>query len=124
MKKVLVVDDDPSVLKAVSLVLRWNGCEVLAVDQGEKCLAALREGFKGVVLMDIMMPGMSGWQTIGKMVEEHLEEQVLICMLTAKITPGSEGEGLEQYIFDYLPKPFDNTSLMGCVDNALAMLGL
>jgi DNA-binding response OmpR family regulator len=72
--------------------------------------------------MDIMMPGLSGWETIQAMVAENLTEGVLICMLTAKSSPGTEGQGSEEYVFDYLAKPFENSVLLACVDNAASFL--
>ena len=122
MKTVMVVDDDEGVLKAVGLALRRSGCEVVLAPSGEDCLRTLRNGFKGVILMDIMMPGLSGWQTIRAMVTEGLIEGVLICMLTAKSSPGSEGQGMEEFVFDYLAKPFENSALRACVDNAATFL--
>jgi CheY-like chemotaxis protein len=122
MKRVLVVDDDVSVRNTVALILRRHGYEVAMAPDGSQCLELLRQGFKGVVLMDIMMPGMSGWDTIRAIVGDGLLDGILICMLTARATPGAEGQGLEEAVFDYLPKPFDDTALLGLVDNANTFL--
>jgi CheY-like chemotaxis protein len=122
MKKVMVVDDDTAVLRTVGLVLRHHGCEVTLASSGADCLTGVRAGFKGVILMDIMMPGLTGWETIRALAQENLIDGILICMLTAKAHPGSEGEGLEHLVFDYLPKPFDNAALLRCVDNAASFL--
>lgn len=118
MKKVMVVDDDVAVRNTVALILRRNGYEVTLASDGEQCLQVLRQGFKGVVLMDIMMPGLTGWETIRAIVAARLLDGILICMLTARATPGTDGEGLEAAVFDYLPKPFNDTALCAVVDNA------
>ena len=122
MKKVMVVDDDESIRKTLGLLLKRKGCEVALAPCGEDCLRTLREGFLGVILMDIMMPGLTGWQTIRAIADENLMDGVLICMLTAKAYSGSEAEGLEKYVFDYLAKPFEIAQLMACVENAAAFL--
>ena len=122
MKKVLVVDDEESVLKAVALALRHHGCEVVLAPGGNRCLEQMRQGFAGVVLMDIMMPDLNGWQTIRTLAQENLLQNVLVCMLTARSSPGPESEGMEEFVFDYLPKPFDYPSLIQCVDNAAGYL--
>ena len=120
--RILIVDDDPGVLKTVGLVLASQGYQALKAPNGQVCLEALRQGFNGVILMDIMMPGLSGWDTIRAMLAEQLLKDNLICMLTALPEPGPEGEGLQEYVFDYLPKPFDNQQLLQLVENALAFL--
>lgn len=122
MKKVMIVDDDPNVLKGVEAVLTRHGCEVVQAPSGQACLALLRQGFHGVILMDITMPGMTGWETIRALVAENLLDHNLICMLTGETAPGAAADGLEEYVFDYLAKPFERESLTGLVDNALGML--
>jgi CheY-like chemotaxis protein len=117
MKPVLVVDDDPAVLKSVGFVLKHHGCPVTLAPNGPDCLTAVRNGFRGIVLMDIMMPGLTGWATIRALVQEQLQDGLLICMLTAKTAPDDESQGLEPYVFDYLPKPFDNVELMRLVES-------
>ncbi len=123
MRRVMIVDDERSVLKAVGIVLRRSRFEVVEAPSGEEGLEALRAGFRGVVLMDIMMPGMTGWETIRAAARENLLEHSLVCMLTARAWPGREGEGLEEHVFDYLPKPFSNSDLVQLVSTAAECLG-
>ena len=118
MKKIMIVDDDPGVLHTAARVLQRQGYEVLKIPDGERCLDAVRAGYAGVILMDIMMPGLSGWETIRTLVAEGLHQRLLICMLTARPTPGPDSAGLEGFVFDYLPKPFDNQGLSQLAENA------
>jgi CheY-like chemotaxis protein len=120
--RLMIVDDDPGVLKTVGLVLASQGYEVLKTPSGAACLESLRQGFHGVILMDIMMPGLSGWDTIRAMQAGDLLRDNLICMLTALPEPGPEGEDLQEVVFDYLPKPFTNRQLLDMVENALGFL--
>lgn len=118
MKQVMIVDDDPSILQAAGRVLQRKGFEVLKIPDGGRCLEAVRSGYRGVVLMDIMMPGLTGWETIRALLAEGLQEQILICMLTARPTPGPDSAGLEGLVFDYLPKPFAGDELVRLVEYA------
>ncbi len=109
---VLVVDDMADVHMAVSGILRRAGCTVTCVASGEACLETVRAGFRGLILMDIEMPGLDGWATIRAILEQGLMEGNLVCMLTTRPTPGEEAEGLQEYVLDYLPKPFDSKQLL------------
>jgi len=118
----MIVDDDEGVLSTVALLLETQGFNVAKAPSGRDCLELLRRGFHGVILMDIMMPEMNGWQTIRSIVAEHLLQDNLICMLTAKAEPGPEGEGLQECVFDYLPKPFGPNQIACVVDHAFKCL--
>lgn len=109
---VMVVDDITDVHVAVSRVLQRAGYAVTCASDGEECLAHLRNGFRGLILMDIQMPSLDGWETIRKMVAEGLIAGNLICMLTTRPTPGEAAVGLEEYVFDYMPKPFEASQLL------------
>ncbi len=119
---VLVVDDDPNIRATAISLLTHRGYQVVEAEDGTDCLERAQAGFRGVILMDIMMPKQDGWSTIRAMVREDLTRGSLICMLTVIRAPGSAGEGLEGAVFDYLPKPFDGDELMAMVDNAAAQL--
>ena len=122
MKPVMIVDDDSLILNTVKIVLQRRGYEVVQAPSGMDCLEHLRQGFRGVILMDIMMPGLDGWQTIRALVNEQLQAGNMICMLTAKSSVGAEANGLEEFVFDYLTKPFGERALLDMVENAIAFL--
>ena len=63
---------------------------------------------------------MDGWATIRAMVQEGLHEGNLICMLTASEDPAGAGEGLQEYVYNYLPKPFERKRLLEVVAEALS----
>ncbi len=120
---VLVVDDDDDIRKTLGCVLRSAGCQVELAPDGPACLRILREGFHGLILMDIMMPGWDGWATIHAIVDGDLLQGNLICMLTALADPGPDNEDLAGYVFDYLVKPFDGVQLLEIVRLAGESLG-
>ena len=119
---VMIVDDEPSILIAVRVLLEPEGFEVLTVDSGAKCIEELKKGFRGVILMDIMMPRMDGWDTIKSLVEEGLIEGNVIAMLTAKDAPGQKMEGLQEYVIDYITKPFEPDELVTYIREYLELI--
>ncbi len=114
-KQVMVVDDDPSVRATIEIVLSTKEYSLCIVESGSKCLDKLREGFKGLILMDVMMPEMDGWDTISAIENEGLHGENVICMLTAMHDPGPKLERLTEYVIDYVRKPFTSEELLETV---------
>ncbi|MBN2105351.1 response regulator [bacterium] len=114
-KKVMVVDDDPAVLRTVKRILESAGFEVVPVDSGTACLESLKQGFHGLILMDVVMPEMDGWDTIQSIVDQGFAKGNIICMLTAKEIPDKRMDQLKEYILDYITKPFAAKQLIDIV---------
>lgn len=121
-KKVMVVDDDPYILIAVRELFEPEDFEVYAVSSGKDCLSELEKGFKGVILMDIMMPHMDGWTTIRKIVEKGYNNGNIISMLTARDEPGDKVDDLKEYVLDYIRKPFEADYLINTVKEYFSYL--
>lgn len=111
----MIVDDDPYILITVRELFEPLGYQVYTVNDGKTCLFELKNGFKGVILMDIMMPIMSGWDTIKEIVSQDLHEGNIISILTAKGETDPEIKELDFYIRDYIAKPFDSGELINTV---------
>ena len=77
-KKVMIVDDEPDLLASFKIVLEKNNYDVVTVTNGIDCLNELKKGFKGVILMDLMMPKMDGWETINQIVKKGYIKDVAI----------------------------------------------
>jgi len=114
-KQIMVVDDDPYVRSTVEIVLHTKGYSICVVESGKRCLDKLREGFRGLILMDIMMPELDGWDTISAIEDEGLHGGNVICMLTALNDPGPKLEKLTEYVMDYVRKPFTYEELLDTV---------
>ena len=119
-KKIMIVDDDPDILVTMRHVFEHEGFEVLTVDTGDDCLAELERGFEGIVLIDLMMPFMDGWDTIHEIIQRGLNHKVVISIITAKGTLEHEKmKGVEPYVKDYISKPFDIPTLIQNVEEML-----
>ena len=122
-RKVMVVDDEPGIRLAVRAVLEPNGFEVLPIDSGERCIDELENGYRGVILMDLMMPGMDGWATIREIVNRGLAKGNLISVLTAKQVIDEGSEGLSDIDVYCIKKPFDPRGLVSTISEYCAFLG-
>lgn len=121
-KKLMIVDDDPDILITIRKIFEDEGFEVYTVDSGKDCIDELEKGFKGVILLDIMMPFMDGWDTVKEIVEKGFVKGVSITIVTANGTPHQEKmKGFEAYIYDYISKPFDVKQLISKVEESIAI---
>ena len=119
---ILVVDDDPSVLYTVKHILEKANFTVFTASSGKECLEVLQKGFKGLILMDVVMPEMDGWDTVKEIVERGFINDVIICMLTGVEEPDTRMDALKEYVLDYLRKPFDTQNLVAIVKDYLSYL--
>ncbi len=115
-KQIMIVDDDPSMRATVEIVLNSKGYSACIVESGRDCLDKLRNNFRGLVLMDVMMPELDGWDTIAAIKDEGLLGGNVICMLTAVHDPGPKMEKLTELVMDYVRKPFTSEELLEAVD--------
>jgi len=117
MKKVMIVDDEPDILISLKTVFERQNYEVITVSNGAECLDEIEKGFKGVILMDLMMPIMDGWTTINEIVKRGYTKDVIISIITGKGTKDYQKMGmLGSFIFDYLPKPLNINQLISSVE--------
>ncbi len=110
--KVMLVDDEDMIRESVELFFKSEGVKILTAASGDDCLDYLEGGFRGVILMDVMMPDMNGWDTIRRIVENDLYDGNIIVMLTALDAPDNKMDGIQEYVTDYLTKPFNPDELM------------
>jgi CheY-like chemotaxis protein len=112
----MVVDDDVSVLFTIQTVLEAHGVEVVPVLGGAECVQRIRDGFRGLIFMDIMMPDMDGWDTIEQLAQEGLLADNRICVLTALHGGRPNKPDLDEWVIEYIPKPFDPQTLVKTVE--------
>jgi len=107
--KILLVDDDPNIRQLVRLYLEKEGFDVTDVDRGDEALRLFRVSPPNLMLLDIMLPGMDGWQVCR---EVRKISNIPIIMLTAKDETFDKVLGLELGADDYVVKPFDTKELV------------
>jgi two-component system response regulator VicR len=113
-KKVLVVDDEPDTLELVKLVLESAGFEAILVKSGVEAMAKIDAEKLDLVLLDIMMPDMDGWDVFRKIREKNTS--IPIAILTAKAQNIDKLLGLHVLkADDYITKPFGKNELIGKV---------
>ncbi|MCM1055588.1 MAG: response regulator transcription factor [Bacteroides sp.] len=113
-KKVLVCEDEDAIRDFVIINLKRSGYEVSGVSCGEDALAEFEKGGFSVVILDIMMPGISGLDVCREI--RSRDSKIGIIMLTAKSQETDKVEGLTGGADDYITKPFSPSELMARVD--------
>jgi len=117
-KKILVVDDDPDIVELTKTILELDGFEVITASGGGKCLQILESEEVDLVLLDIMMPEISGWDVAAKIKENPKWKTIPIIFLTAKGDTMSVGMG-GLAADDYIVKPFNIEDLKNRVNRIL-----
>jgi len=112
IKKILVVDDEPKIVEVVEAYLRKEGFDVLTAGDGEKALKLFKEEVIHLVVLDLMLPKVSGEEICNRI---RATSDVPIIMLTAKSEEDDKIEGLAIGADDYLTKPFSARELVGRV---------
>ncbi len=122
-KKVMIVDDEPDVLVSLKTILEKHNFDVTTASSGYNCLKEIEKGFKGIILIDLMMPGMDGWDTINEIVNGGYIKDVAISVITGKGTKDYQKMSmLGSYIFDYLAKPINIDILIRSVEKSIKYL--
>jgi len=109
MMKILLVDDDPNIRQLVNLYLVKEGFEVTMAASGDEALKLFKASPPNLMLLDIMLPGMDGWQVCR---EVRKISNIPIIMLSAKDETFDKVLGLELGADDYVAKPFDMKELV------------
>ncbi len=107
--KIMVVDDDPNIRELVRLYLEKEGFEVTCAERGDEAVKMFRATPPNLMLLDVMLPGMDGWQVCR---EVRKISNIPIIMLTAKDETFDKVLGLELGADDYIVKPFDMKELV------------
>ena len=114
--KILLVDDDPNIRQLVNLYLEKEGFEVEMADRGDTAVEKFKIFAPNLILLDLMLPGMDGWQVCR---EVRKTSNVPIIMLTAKDETFDKVLGLELGADDYMVKPFDTKELVARIKAVL-----
>ncbi|MBO4563032.1 MAG: response regulator transcription factor [Clostridia bacterium] len=114
--KVLVVDDDKRILQILKLYLVKDGYEVITAERGDEALDIALSSSPNIVILDIMLPGMDGWEVLQNI---RRTSDVPVIMLTAKGDITDRIQGLDCGADDYIVKPFEPKELLARVKAVL-----
>lgn len=120
MATVLVADDDPDIRDLVAFKLEQSGVEVVTVGDGFAAVEACRRATPDLVLLDVMMPGMSGLDVCRVMRGDPSLAQIPVILLTARAQESDVSQGFEAGADDYVVKPFSPRELGSRVQAVLA----
>jgi diguanylate cyclase (GGDEF)-like protein len=116
---VLVADDDEDIVRFVEVNLRLEGFDVATASNGEEALAAAYDLAPDLVLLDVMMPALDGYEVCQRLRNDSRTKHISIIMLTAKSLSADKVVGLTAGADDYMIKPFDPIELVARVKSAL-----
>ena len=119
-KKIMVVDDEESLRELVKVILEQEGFKVITAKSGQECLDKLKEVKPDLILLDMMMPGMSGRETCERIRENPETKDLRVVFLTvARFSEVGKDILSKMNVLDYITKPFDNEDLVKRVKRAL-----
>jgi PleD family two-component response regulator len=117
--RILVVDDEPHIQQILRFTLEKAGYQVFCASDGEEALEKMTEVKPSLVLLDVMMPKIDGFEVCRKMRQDFILNQIPVIMLTAKGDLTEKVRGLDGGANDYLVKPYSNEELLLRVRNVL-----
>jgi len=119
MAKVLVVDDEPNIVLSLEFLMQQAGFDVTTALDGESALALVNENPPDLVLLDISLPGISGFEVLEQLRNQPSFKRLPIVMLTAHGREVEREKGLALGADDYITKPFSTRQLVEKVQTLL-----
>jgi twitching motility two-component system response regulator PilH len=112
VKKILVVDDSPTERFALTEFLSAQGYTVVIADSGEEGVVRAKAELPDLILMDVVMPGINGYQATRTISRDEATRNIPIIMTTSKDQETDKIWGMRQGAFDYMTKPLNHDELM------------
>ena len=119
-RTVLVADDDEDILQLVSFRLERAGYTVVTAADGQQALAAARQHQPDLAVLDVMMPGLNGYEVTRQLRADPATAAIPVILLTARVQEADVSRGFEAGADDYLRKPFSPQELRSRVQAILA----
>jgi twitching motility two-component system response regulator PilH len=112
VQKILVVDDSPTERHVLGVTLTKHGYSVVFAESGEMAIAMSIREMPDLILMDVVMPGMNGYQATRTITRDETTKHIPIIMCTSKNQETDKIWGMRQGALDYMVKPIDHTALL------------
>ena len=119
IKKILIVDDSPTERHALSEMLAKSGYTIVTAESGEEAIAKSKSEMPDLVLMDVVMPGMNGYQATRRLAQDPATASIPILIISTKTQEADRVWGLRQGAVQYLTKPVSEQELVAAVRAAL-----
>lgn len=119
MALVLIVDDSPTELHLYQNILEKRGFETLLADSGEEGIRAAQSSTPDCILMDVVMPGMNGFQATRKLTQDPRTAKIPVIMVTTKDQETDKIWGMRQGAAEYLVKPVADDELIAKINSVL-----
>ena len=122
-KKILVVDDEDDILHFLELVLREKGYDVATASGGHEALTKAQLEQPNLILLDIMMPQMDGWEVLKLLRVDEETADIPVAMLSARTEAKDRVQGLQEGAIDYICKPFSLQDLLLKIETIFTQVG-
>jgi DNA-binding response OmpR family regulator len=119
MNKICVIDDHPENVFILQDRLEKAGFEIITAYDGKTGLEKVRDELPDLVLLDVMMPGLSGFEVCRSITQDDLTKHIPVILLTALTSTEDLEDGLQAGAFDYIKKPFNRAELLARIKSAL-----
>lgn len=113
--KILVVDDDPDLVKALRLRLRANNCDVITVSDGYSVIGAAQKERPDVIILDLGLPAGDGFVVLERLQQSDQLSGIPVIVLTARDPQGNEARALKAGAAAFFQKPVDNEELLNVI---------
>jgi len=120
-KRILCIEDDPEMIDLIRLILKRRNYTVQGAEGGQAGLQAVRESLPDLVLLDLMMPDMDGWDVYQQLKADQSTSQIPVIIVTARAQSIDRILGLQiAKVDDYIVKPFSPRQLLESVERVLS----
>ncbi len=120
MANILIIDDSPTDIRVFSTLLERAGHQVIAVSSAEEGIERARAEPPHLIIMDVIMPGMNGFQATRTLTRDPLTANVPIVMITTKSMETDRVWGMRQGAKAFITKPVNEKDLLACINDLLA----
>ena len=117
--KILLVEDEPSIVELVTLTLKNNGYEVLSVMDGTKVIETARQNKPDLIILDIMIPKLNGFEVCRQIKTDEELKKIPVLILSALVQKGEIEMGIRMGADSYMTKPFQNKDLLNNIQKLL-----
>ena len=119
-KRILLVDDEQAIVDLLGAMLRKNGYEVITALSGKSCLAKAREANPDLIILDVLMPELDGFQVCRMLKQDAATKKIPVIMLTALLKEEDLAKGLHEGAACFISKPFSIVDVLDEIKSVLA----